>query len=142
MTHAHYIPVHQYMTASLLTADRAEPAASAYHRLSNSGVGQLPVLDTGKLVGVVSLCDLALAEHLPGRVFDSLKVGAVMRQNFYAVSPNESIDVTAREMAKHKYHAAVVTQHGYALGVFTTTDALRALSDSLTDSLPGSDVGE
>jgi len=142
MTHAQRVPVRHYMTHSLLTAERSEPVASAYHRLSASGVGQLPVLDTGKLVGIVSLNDLALAEHLPGRVFDSLTVGAVMNQHYYAVSPDESVDVAAREMARHKYHAAVVTEHGYAMGMFTTTDALRALSDSLTDSLPGADVGE
>ena len=142
MAHVQRVPVHAYMTRSLLTADQGEALSSAYQRLSKSGVAQLPVLDTGRLVGIVSLNDLALAEHLPARVFDSLTVGAVMNQDFYAVTPGESVDVAARQMAKHKYHAAVVVEHGYAVGVFTTTDALRALSDSLTDSLPGIDAGE
>ncbi|HKO90481.1 MAG TPA: CBS domain-containing protein [Polyangiaceae bacterium] len=142
MTHAHRVPVQKYMTSSLLTADRCESLVSAYHRLSKSGVGQLPVLDTGKLVGIVSLNDLALAEHLPARVFETLPVGAVMNQDFYTVTKGESVDVAARVMAKNKYHAAVVVECGYAVGVFTTTDALRALSDALTDSLPGSSTAE
>jgi len=142
MTHAHRVPVHEYMTHTLLTADRCEAISSAYERLSKTGVGQLPVLDTGKLVGIVSLNDLALAEHLPGHAFDTLTVGAIMSQDFYTVSADEPVDVAAREMAKHKYHAAVIVEAGYPMGVFTTTDALRALSDSLTDSLPGADAGE
>ena len=142
MTHARRVSVHEYMTRSLLTADRGEAVSAAYDRLSKSGVGQLPVLDTGKLVGVVSLNDLALAEHLPGHAFDSLTVEAVMSRNFYTVSPDEPVDVAARAMAKHKYHAAVIVECGYPQGVFTTTDALRALSDSLTDSLPGADAVE
>lgn len=35
-----------------------------------------------------------------------------------------------------QYQAALVISGGKARGVFTTTEALRALSDSLTDSLP------
>jgi CBS domain-containing protein len=128
------------MTRSLLTAERSEAISSAYQRLNKSGVGQLPVLDTGELVGVVSQRDLALADHLPGSALDIITVGAIMSREFYTVSPDEAVDVAAREMAKHKYHAAVVVERGQPRGVFTTTDALRALSDSLTDSLPGADA--
>ena len=142
MTHARKVSVAEYMTRSLLTADLCEGVCSAYERLSKSGVGQLPVLETGKLVGIISLNDLALAEHLPGHAFDTLTVGALMTRDFYAVSPDEPVDVAARQMARHKYHAAVVVESGFPRGVFTTTDALRALSDSLTDSLPGASAAE
>ena len=142
MTHARRVSVAEYMTRSLLTADLCEGVCSAYERLSKSGVGQLPVLETGKLVGIISLNDLALAEHLPGHAFDTLTVGALMTRDFYAVSPDEPVDVAARQMARHKYHAAVVVESGFPRGVFTTTDALRALSDSLTDSLPGASAAE
>ena len=142
MTHARRVSVAEYMTRSLLTADLCEGVCSAYERLSKSGVGQLPVLETGKLVGIISLNDLALAEHLPGHAFDTLTVGALMTRYFYAVGPDEPVDVAARQMARHKYHAAVVVESGFPRGVFTTTDALRALSDSLTDSLPGASAAE
>jgi acetoin utilization protein AcuB len=140
MFHTRRVSVCEYMTSSLLTADRAEPISSAYERLNASGVGQLPVLDTGELVGVVSQGDLALVGHLPGRALERITVGAVMNREFYTVRPGEAVDVAAREMAKHKYHAAVVVEGGHPRGVFTTTDALRALSDSLTGSLPGEDA--
>jgi acetoin utilization protein AcuB len=142
MTHVQRVPVHEYMTRPLMTADRGEAISAVYQRLSKSGVTQLPVLDTGRLVGIVSLNDLAAAAHQPAHVFDSLTVDAVMNQDFYAVTSDESVDVAARQMARHKYHAAVVLEHGHAVGIFTTTDALRALSDSLTDSLPGRAAGE
>ena len=134
MTHARRVSVHEYMTRSLVTAEKSEAISSVYQRLTKSGVAQLPVLETGKLVGIISLTDLALAE------FDHLTVGAIMSQEFYVVSPDAPVDATAREMARHKYRAAVIVECGYPQGVFTTTDALRALSDSLTDSLPGADA--
>jgi acetoin utilization protein AcuB len=54
------------------------------------------------------------------------------------VAPDEALDVAAREMSKRKWGSALVTDQGKVVGVFTTTDALRALSDALTDSLPES----
>jgi acetoin utilization protein AcuB len=59
-----------------------------------------------------------------------------MEREFYTVGSKAPIDVVARMMSKNKYSAAIVVDDGRALGVFTTVDALRALSDSLSDSLP------
>jgi acetoin utilization protein AcuB len=136
MTHARRIPVQDYMTGSLLFANERDSILSAYERLQKSGVQQLPVLDHGKLVGVVFQRDLALVEHLPGQATEVVTVGAIMTRKFYTVGPEDAVDVVAREMARHKYHAALVVRHEQPVGVFTTTDALRALSDALTDSLP------
>jgi acetoin utilization protein AcuB len=61
-----------------------------------------------------------------------------MVTEFYTVEPDEALDVAAREMSKRKYGSALVVTGGKVVGVFSTTDALRALSDSLTDSLPDS----
>jgi acetoin utilization protein AcuB len=61
-----------------------------------------------------------------------------MVTEYYTVGPDEALDVAAREMSKRKWGSALVIDQGKVTGVFTTTDALRALSDSLTDSLPES----
>jgi acetoin utilization protein AcuB len=39
-------------------------------------------------------------------------------------------------MAEHKYGCAVVLYQGKLVGVFTTTDALRALADLAARNLP------
>jgi CBS domain-containing protein len=123
------------MTPSVLFAERQESIQDAYERLCQGRVQQLPVLDGGELVGIVSAADLALVQHLPPQATASIPVGAIMDPKIYAVSPDAAVDAVAREMARNKYHAALVVAGGKARGVFTTTDALRALSDSLTDSL-------
>jgi acetoin utilization protein AcuB len=45
----------------------------------------------------------------------------------YCVSPDAPLVEVAREMAEHKYGSAVVVEGPKVVGVFTTTDALRAL---------------
>jgi acetoin utilization protein AcuB len=137
MTHARKLSIHDYMTHKPLTAERSESVTSARSRLLKAGVVLLPVLEQGRLVGTLSLSDVALAEQLPEDGREGLTVDAFMQREFYAVGPEQPVDVAARAMAHHRHHAAVVVEGERPIGVFTTTDALRALSDSLTDSLPG-----
>jgi acetoin utilization protein AcuB len=47
------------------------------------------------------------------------------------VRPDTPVDEVAREMADRRYGCAVVIEGGKVVGVFTTTDALRALSELL-----------
>jgi len=51
-----------------------------------------------------------------------------MTEPVFTVDPNASLAKTAREMAAHRYGSAVVLDHGIVVGLFTTTDALRALA--------------
>jgi acetoin utilization protein AcuB len=45
----------------------------------------------------------------------------------YIVSPDAPIGEVASAMAEHKYGCAVVMNGTHLAGIFTTTDALRAL---------------
>ena len=136
MSRCQLIPIHDYMTPAVQFADKQDSILDAYERLREEHVQQLPVLEHGKLVGLISAGDLALVEHMPRHVTERIPVGTIMNTEVYTVGPDAAVDAVARQMAKHKYHAVLVVVDGEAQGVFTTTDALRALSDSLTDSLP------
>jgi acetoin utilization protein AcuB len=124
------------MSTPVLFALSDESVHTAYVRMRDGDVRQLPVLERGTPVGLLYQRDLALFEHLPGNVADNIPVRSVMEREFYTVDPKSTVDQVARRMSKNKYNAAIVVENGRALGVFTTVDALRALSDSLTDSLP------
>jgi acetoin utilization protein AcuB len=136
MTNAKKVPVHQYTSMPVLFARSDESIHAAYTRMQEASVRQLPVLDDGVPVGLLSQRDLLLFEHLPGNVAAHIPVSRIMDREFYTVGSKAPVDVVARMMSKNKFSAAIVMDGGRALGVFTTTDALRALSDALSDSLP------
>jgi acetoin utilization protein AcuB len=138
MTTARRIPIQKYMTQAQHFASPEESVLLAYERMREHDVRHLPVLRDGKLLGVLFKSDLKLVESLEPAVVRPIKVESVMVTEYYTVGPDEALDVAAREMSKHKWGSALVTQQGKVVGVFTTTDALRALSDALTDSLPES----
>ena len=92
----------------------------------------LPVLDGGRIVGIVSERDLQLLETLRGVRPADVRVEAAMTPDPYTVSPQASLSVVANEMARHKYGAAVVAERGRVLGIFTAVDALNTVVELLS----------
>jgi acetoin utilization protein AcuB len=137
-TKARRIPIQNYMTRAQYFASPEESVLLAHERMLEHDVRHLPVLQGETLVGVLFKSDLKLVGSLDPAVVRPIKVQSVMVTEYYTVSPDEALDVAAREMSKRKWGSAIVVDEGKVVGVFTTTDALRALSDALTDSLPES----
>jgi acetoin utilization protein AcuB len=137
-TKARRIPIQKYMTRAQYFASPEESVLLAHERMLEHDVRHLPVLRGDTLVGVLFKSDLKLVSSLDPAVVRPIKVQSVMVTEYYTVGPDEALDVAAREMSKRKWGSALVIDEGKVVGVFTTTDALRALSDALTDSLPES----
>lgn len=128
------VTVADYMTASPHTIGRTQPLHAARQLMQKLHVRHLPVLDAGKLVGMLSDRELGAAELLPGA--DLLKVEDAMSPTTYMVAPEAPLGTVAREMAELKVGSAVVIHGPNVLGVFTAVDALRALADVLSGQHP------
>jgi acetoin utilization protein AcuB len=99
------------------------------------GVRHLPVLEGGKLVGIVSSRDLYFLETLRDVDPAEVTVEEAMTQTPYVVSAETPLAEVAAAMAEHHYGSAVVTDaHGVA-GIFTTVDGMRALAAVLAERL-------
>jgi acetoin utilization protein AcuB len=126
------IPVRQYMTALPETIEDDLSLSDAKDRMYRLRVHHLPVLRDGKLVGILSQRDIAVAEALAVVDYAKISVASVMTQVPFTCGPNAHVEAVAREMAKHYYGSAIVVDPEHpaqVVGVFTTTDALRALAD-------------
>jgi acetoin utilization protein AcuB len=126
------IPVRHYMTAMPETIEDALLLRDAKDRMYHLGVRHLPVLRGGKLVGILSHRDIAVAEGLSSADATDIPVASVMTPVPFTCGPNAHVEAVAREMAQHHYGSAIVVdpnQPAEVIGVFTTTDALRALAD-------------
>jgi CBS domain-containing protein len=55
----------------------------------------------------------------------------------YVVAPSSSLDTVVRAMFRRRLSAAIVVENKKVLGVFTTTDALKALWKLLQDPSRG-----
>jgi acetoin utilization protein AcuB len=106
------------------------PVLEAAELMKGLGIRHLPVLDSGRVLGVISDRDLRQAMLLSDSM--SLVVTDVMISEVYCVSLGTPIWVVAKKMASNKWGCAVViNKQGAVVGIFTTTDAMRLLADLL-----------
>lgn len=126
------IPVRQYMTPMPETIDEDTSLSDAKDRMFTLGVHHLPVLHEGNLTGILSHRDIAVAESLTDTSPTKIPVRQIMTAVVFSCGPNAHVEAVAREMAAHHYGCALVVDPDHPtkiVGVFTTTDALRALAD-------------
>jgi acetoin utilization protein AcuB len=136
MRDQHLRPVERFMTRAPLTIAPEQSLERAHTLMRSRRVRHLPVVRGGELVGIVSQRDLMLIETLPGVDAREVPVEDAMTRDIYAVAPSAPVAEVAAHMAERKLGSAVVrNREGRVVGVFTVTDACRALA-SLTGPTP------
>ena len=127
--------IRRFMTPTPHTISTRQTLAEAHQAMRERGVRHLPVVEEGKLVGVVSQRDLYLLETLRGVDVGRELVEEAMSDEPFVVAPDTSLEEVAETMANRKHGSALVVESSTVVGIFTSTDALRALVTLLR--LPG-----
>jgi CBS domain-containing protein len=117
--------VHQFMTSSPQRIWAGTPLADAHAVLRATGARHLPVVDGTHVVGLLSLAGIYFSEG--SRRGQRVTVRDAMEPAL-TFSPDAALERVAETMAKERASAVVVVDHGQIAGIFTTTDALRALA--------------
>lgn len=128
-----------YMAMSVATQSigRDQPLLRAHELMRTHHVRHLPVLDGGVLVGIVSDGDLRFIETLRDVDPAEVTVEEAMTPEPYFVPPCAPLGEVVAHMAAHKYGCAVVMDGPKVAGIFTTSDALRALAALLEEGAAG-----
>jgi acetoin utilization protein AcuB len=120
--------IRDFMSPTPHSIGRHQPLAVAHERMRASGIRHLPVLEGGKLVGLLSQRDAFFIETLRDVDPASVPVEDAMSVDVYITSPDAPLSDVAATMAEHKYGCAVVMDGAHLTGIFTTVDALIALA--------------
>ena len=110
------------MTQPVLSVRENRTVREAAAFLAENDISGVPVLSpAGKIVGVVTLADLAEEEH--GR-----RVRDVMTPAVYTIPEETPVEQIARTMIAGRIHRLFVTRGGHVAGVVTTLDLLKLLT--------------
>lgn len=101
----------------------------AYRTMNEKNIRHLPVLDGGKLVGVVTDRDLRLATSVlsPAPFAPGSRVAEIMCRAPLTADPVDPVEDAARTMREKKIGCLPVLDDGRVVGIITGIDLLDAL---------------
>lgn len=121
--------IEKLMTPSPHSIGPDQTIAMALKLMRTHGVRHLPVLEGGNIIGLVSERELELVSTLGASNPERASVEQAMIPDPYWAEVDTPVAEVAAKMAERKLGSAVITRGGKLAGVFTTTDALRALAE-------------
>ncbi|GIW31933.1 MAG: hypothetical protein KatS3mg071_2107 [Meiothermus sp.] len=138
--------VKDFMTPDpqVVTPDVAVPEAAQI--MKKGGFRRLPVVEEGRLVGIVT--DRDLKEAMPSDatslsiweinyLISRLSVGEIMTRDPITVADTLPLQAAAKLMLEHKVGGLPVVHEGKLVGIVTVTDVLRAFLQREAELLVG-----
>ena len=122
--------VRDKMTIPVITGSRQTTLRDAQLLMVGNDVGRLPILDEGKLVGIIAFKDISRSLHSPG-VIPEVPVEWIMARNPVTVNANQEIVEAVKLLIQHKIAGLPVMEEGKVVGIITETDILRYLLEIL-----------
>lgn len=133
--------VSKVMTREVISVAPECPLDEAIRLFESCRFRHLPVSDKGRLVGMISDRDIALATGWILAAYRQgedgsgpLTVGQIMREEVHTVTPGSPLSEAAAIVLDNRVGAVPVVTTGELAGLVTTTDLLRACHSAEADS--------
>lgn len=133
--------VEELMTSKVFTIDPHDMIDRVFFLIHYEKVRHLPVVEKGKVIGMVSDRDMykALGPKSNSNAIESNKTGTelhvipkkvqnIMRRGVISVTPDTLASDAAALMAEHKIGALPVLENDKLVGILSSTDILRVFS--------------
>lgn len=117
------------MSRDVITVPPSATVADALDTLNANAIRHLPVVDGGRVVGILSDRDLRLA--LTDRP-DDASVSDVMSKDPLTVPPDAPVEDAAHLLVEHSVGCLPVVDDGELVGILTASDLLRSFVELLT----------
>ena len=130
------------MSDSVVTVAPDDRLGEAVNLLRSKRIRQLPVIEDGRLVGIITDRDIkrATPSVLSGvdreeydRILDETKVMQFMTREPMTATPDTPVKAAVRIFITQKVGALPVIDDGRLVGIVTQIDALRAFYNTLTE---------
>ena len=127
--------IEKFMTTVPHTIGSDTSLAKAEKMMAEYRVRHLPVLDGGRLVGILSDRDIKMVMGFKDVNPDEVSVSEACSEEPFKVSPKAPLTEVCNEMAAHKYGSVLVVDNNKLVGIFTWVDALNAFAELMETRL-------
>ncbi len=127
------------MTKNPITVETETLVLDALRMMKEKNIRRLPVVDKGKLVGIVTKQDLDEATPAPTtatgayefHMFSRKKVKEIMKKDLVTLSPDTPFEEALNIGQKKKISSFLVVEDGKLVGITTESDIVRFLARAL-----------
>ncbi|MCB0004123.1 MAG: CBS domain-containing protein [Anaerolineae bacterium] len=129
--------VKDWMTRRVITVDPRTSLPDAHKLMRTNNIRRLPVVERGRLVGIVTRSDIREASPSEATTLSiwemhyqlsKLSVAVIMTKDPYTVTPDTTIKDAAKLMYTYKFGGLpVVNDAGELQGIMTESDIFRIL---------------
>jgi len=121
--------VKDYMSSPIYVIERNEPVQRARNLMFKYGIGRLPVMDEGKLAGIVTKYDITnrlnqAAPEWRRRPIDKVPVQVVMTESPITIFPDATMSQAAELMIENDISGLPVERSGEIVGMITSRDMI------------------
>jgi CBS domain-containing protein len=114
--------VRDTMTAQPTTVERSRPVAEAARLMRDQNVGSLPVVEEGRLIGMITDRDIVIRLVAESRDVESATVADAYSDQPVTVEPEEDLDQALNLMARYQVRRLPVTEGDRLIGMITQAD--------------------
>lgn len=116
------------MTRLPVEVEGIDTVGEAAKLMEGGGIRHIPVFSGSNLIGIVSERDIREARLRLGNA-SKVSLEEICTRDVATISPVAPVSDAVKTMIDRKIGSVVVVDGGFVVGIFTTTDALRVVSD-------------
>lgn len=117
--------------SDVLTVSPAATVAELIAAIAERNVGALPVIDGGRLIGIVSERDVVRHLHSGGPKLLDQRVAEIMTTDVSTCEPGDNVEELARVMTERRFRHLPVVVDGRLRGIVSIGDLVKARIDML-----------
>ena len=121
--------VRDAMTSDVATATPSQTLTEAAVLMKEKDIGSVPVVDDGRVIGVLTDRDIVVRAVADGNDPHSVQVGDVASRDLVSVRPDDDLDEALKLMALHQVRRLPVVDDGRLVGVIAQADVAEIAKD-------------
>jgi CBS domain-containing protein len=126
----------EVMTSNPCAIEADRSVSYAAKMMKQEDVGVAPIVESGRLVGMLTDRDIAVRVVAEGKDPDSVNVRDVASSNVVSIDPQQDLDDALMLMARHQIRRLpVVEDDGRLVGVIAQADVAQEANAKKTDEM-------
>jgi CBS domain-containing protein len=124
--------IRDVMTSEVRACEPGATVVDAAKVMAKEDVGPVPVVEDGRLTGIVTDRDIVVRVVAEGRDPGSTTLGEIASTDLVTISPDDDLDTALKLLAENQVRRVPVVEGDRLVGIVSQADVARLGSDAKT----------